>query len=26
VQKTIAIERALGYEYSSWFPDRKTPP
>jgi glutathione S-transferase len=26
VQKTIEIERGLGYEYSSWFPDRKTPP
>ena len=25
VQKTIAIERALGYEYSSWFSDRKSP-
>ena len=25
VQKTIAIERELGYEYSSWFPDKKTP-
>ena len=22
VQKTIAIESALGYEYSTWFPDR----
>ena len=26
VQKTIEMERALGYEYSSWFPERKTPP
>ena len=24
VQKTIAIERALGYEYSTWFPQKKS--
>ena len=24
VQKTIAIERALGYEYSNWFPQKKS--